>query len=84
MQIARRFTSETTAESRANGTAPYSLLEFASRRSEIRNPDGSLVFEADEVKVPANWSALARDVPGISSTACTATPRKFRRCTRSG
>ncbi len=62
MQITRRFTAETTPESRAAGVSPYSLLEFASRRSEIRNPDGSLVFEADDVKVPAGWSQVAVDI----------------------
>jgi ribonucleoside-diphosphate reductase alpha chain len=30
--------------------------------SEIRNPDGSVVFHADDVEVPASWSQVAADV----------------------
>ena len=54
MLIPRRFTE--------GKQGPYDGMEFASRRSEIRNPDGSLVFEADEVKVPAGWSQVAVDI----------------------
>ena len=41
---------------------PYDAFEFASRRSEIRNPDGKLVFDADDVRVPAGWSQVAVDI----------------------
>ena len=44
MLIPRRFTE--------GKQGPYDGMEFASRRSEIRNPDGSLVFEADLTSVP--------------------------------
>ena len=54
MLIPRRFT--------AGKQSPYDGMEFASRRSEIRNPDGSVVFEADDVKVPAAWSQVAVDI----------------------
>ncbi len=54
MHVSRRYT--------ANLTSPYDAFDFASRRSEIRNPDGSLVFEADDIKVPASWSPVAVDI----------------------
>ena len=54
MQIPRRFTSP--------DASPYDAFDFVPRRSEIRNPDGSLVFEADDVRVPASWSQVAVDI----------------------
>src|SRR4051794_37608002 len=54
MHIPRRFT--------LGLQSPYDAFEFASRRSEIRNPDGTLVFEAEDVKVPAGWSQVAVDI----------------------
>ncbi len=42
--------------------SPYDGLDFVGRRSEIRNPDGSVVFEADNVMVPAGWSQVATDI----------------------
>ena len=41
-------------------------------KSEIRNPDGSMVFSLDEVEVPLNWSQVATDGSGASSL----TPRR--------
>ncbi|MFN7142553.1 MAG: adenosylcobalamin-dependent ribonucleoside-diphosphate reductase, partial [Myxococcota bacterium] len=54
MLIERRFTKGLSN--------PYEAFEFTSRRSEIRNPDGKLVFEADDVKVPSGWSQVAVDI----------------------
>lgn len=41
---------------------PYEKIEFEARRSEIRNPDGSLVFEMEDVMVPKEWSQVATDI----------------------
>ncbi len=54
MQIQRRFTE-------ANGD-PLSSMEFVKRTSEIRNPDGSIVFKMEDVQVPAEWSQVATDI----------------------
>ena len=54
MRVTRRFTLSTSS--------PYAGLEFVSRRSEIRNPDGTTVFEADGVLVPDGWSQVATDI----------------------
>ena len=48
MHIARRFTTE--------GRDPYESIPFRTATSEIRNPDGSVVFAAEGVEVPAAWS----------------------------
>ncbi|MFN3274633.1 MAG: vitamin B12-dependent ribonucleotide reductase [Paracoccus sp. (in: a-proteobacteria)] len=54
MKIERRFT---TAEGGAYGDVP-----FATTTSEIRNPDGSVVFHNADVEVPQGWSQVAGDV----------------------
>ena len=37
-------------------------IEFRLTTSEIRNPDGSVVFRLDNVEVPEAWSQVASDV----------------------
>src|SRR6202047_2147085 len=54
MRIERRYTKD--------GQSPYADIEFRLTTSEIRNPDGSVVFHADDVEVPAAWSQVASDV----------------------
>ena len=54
MKIKRRFTQA--------GQSPYEGIKWESRLSEIRNPDGSIVFQLDGVKVPSSWSSVATDV----------------------
>src|SRR5436305_3781803 len=54
MQIARRFTTA--------GRDPYEPVVFRSATSEIRNPDGSVVFAAEGIEVPAEWSQVACDI----------------------
>ncbi|MGB8278364.1 MAG: vitamin B12-dependent ribonucleotide reductase, partial [Methylovirgula sp.] len=54
MRIERRYTEA--------GRSPYETIEFRTTRSEIRNPDGSLVFALDGIEVPASWSQVAADV----------------------
>ena len=54
MRIERRFTKA--------GQSPYADIAFRLTASEIRNPDGSVVFHADDVEVPSFWSQVAADV----------------------
>jgi ribonucleoside-diphosphate reductase alpha chain len=54
MRIERRYTKD--------GQSPYADIEFRLTASEIRNPDGSVVFRADDVEVPSFWSQVAADV----------------------
>ena len=54
MRIERRYTKE--------GQSPYADIAFRLTASEIRNPDGSVVFHADDVEVPEQWSQVASDV----------------------
>ena len=54
MRIERRYTKA--------GQGPYADIEFRKAKSEIRNPDGSVVFSADNIDVPTAWSQVATDV----------------------
>src|SRR5260370_22458443 len=54
MHIARRFTT--------SGRDPYETVAFRSTSSEIRNPDGSVAFAAEDIEVPAEWSQVACDI----------------------
>src|SRR4026209_182180 len=54
MRIERRYTKE--------GQSPYADIAFRLTMSEIRNPDGSVVFKAENVEVPEFWSQVASDV----------------------
>ncbi|MGC1502942.1 MAG: vitamin B12-dependent ribonucleotide reductase [Sulfitobacter sp.] len=54
MKIERKFTKA--------GTDAYAELDFITTVSEIRNPDGSIVFKLDDVEVPSSWSQVASDV----------------------
>lgn len=44
------------------GESPYSRINFVGRSSEIRNPDGSVVFKLDNIQVPEDWSSVAVDI----------------------
>ncbi|MFO0773656.1 MAG: vitamin B12-dependent ribonucleotide reductase [Nitrospiraceae bacterium] len=54
MRIERRFTKR--------GEGPYAHISFVSRSSEIRNPDGSVVFKVDNIQIPETWTQLAIDI----------------------
>jgi ribonucleoside-diphosphate reductase alpha chain len=54
MEIQRRFTR--------SGESPYAGIGFESRTSEIRNPDGTVIFHQDNVVVPSHWSQIATDI----------------------
>jgi ribonucleoside-diphosphate reductase alpha chain len=54
MRIDRHFTHE--------DKSPYDGIIFRKAVSEIRNPDGSIVFQAKDLEIPENWSQVACDV----------------------
>ena len=54
MKIGRYFTTA--------GNCAYENIEFALTSSEIKNPDGSIVFQLENVEVPRSWSQVASDV----------------------
>ncbi|MBI5313955.1 MAG: hypothetical protein HZB28_12760, partial [Methylocystis sp.] len=54
MKIERRYTKA--------GESPYANIPFRTTKSEIRNPDGSIVFSLDNIDVPNQWSQVAAAV----------------------
>jgi ribonucleoside-diphosphate reductase alpha chain len=54
MRIERRFTKD--------GQSRYAEIEFRKAVSEIKNPDGSIVFRLADIDVPAQFSQVATDV----------------------
>ena len=44
------------------GVSPMDTVQWTRRRSVISEPDGSIVFEMNDVEVPAGWSQLATDI----------------------
>ncbi|MGI9373041.1 MAG: adenosylcobalamin-dependent ribonucleoside-diphosphate reductase, partial [Hyphomicrobiales bacterium] len=54
MRIARHYTEA--------GKGPFDLIEFRKATSEIRNPDGSVVFKLEDIDVPAQFSQVAADI----------------------
>ena len=54
MKITRRFTEA--------GKSPYASIAFRRATSEIKNPDGSIVFRLEGFEVPEHFSQVAADI----------------------
>ncbi|SEP12718.1 ribonucleoside-diphosphate reductase class II [Salinihabitans flavidus] len=76
MKIERKFTKA--------GQDAYADLEFATTASEIRNPDGTIVFRLDEIEVPASWSQVASDVIAQKYFRKAGVPVKSKRVKEKG
>jgi len=76
MRIERHYTQP--------GASPYDLVAFAATRSEIRNPDGSVVFSLEGVEVPAAWSQVAADVLAQKYFRKAGVPAKTKRVEEEG
>ena len=76
MRIERRYTTE--------GQSPYAGIEFHQATSEIRNPDGSVVFRLDDVMVPKSWSQVATDIIAQKYFRKAGVPAKLTRVPEEG
>ncbi len=54
MKLKRLFTSDSND--------PYQGIEFKITSSEIKNPDGKIIFSAPKIEVPAKFSQVASDI----------------------
>ena len=71
MRIERAFTTA--------GRSPYEAIGFRTACSEIRNPDGSVVFRLDDIEVPSAWSQVAVDVLAQKYFRKAGVPRRLAR-----
>jgi ribonucleoside-diphosphate reductase alpha chain len=76
MKIERKFTKA--------GQDAYSDIEFVHTVSEIRNPDGTVVFHLDNVEVPKSWSQVASDVIAQKYFRKAGVPTKTRKVKEKG
>ena len=54
MRFERHFTDEKTG--------PYGGVDFAQRDSELRAVDGSVLFQAENIEAPSDWTQTAVDI----------------------
>ena len=54
MKIRRFYTQK--------GESPYANIKFRTTSSEIRSPDGTVVFNQENIEVPSSWSQVAADI----------------------
>ena len=76
MKIERHFTTE------AQGA--YGSIAFTRTSSEIRQPDGKVVFQNDAVEVPQGWSQVAADVLAQKYFRRAGVPARLRRVKEQG
>lgn len=76
MRIQRRFTEK--------GQSPYKGIEFRTGISEIRNPDGSVVFRLEGIQVPKEWSQVACDILAQKYFRKAGIPKKLKTCKEEG
>ncbi len=70
MRIERVFT--------VDGQSPYNDVEFRKTKSEIRDPDGSIVFSQNDIEVPSAWSQVACDVMAQKYFRKAGVPQRLR------
>ena len=71
MKITRRFTQA--------GQSPYETIKFRRAISEIKNPDGSIVFRLDGLFVPEHWSQVAADILAQKYFRKAGVARRFKK-----
>jgi len=76
MKIERKFTTE--------ATGAYGTMAFATTTSEIRNPDGKVVFRNEAVEVPEGWSQVASDVLAQKYFRKAGVPARLKRVKEKG
>ena len=76
MHIERRFTR--------SGQNPYDRIEFRSSTSEIVNPNGSVVFKLDDIRVPKHWSQVAVDIIAQKYFRKAGVPKALKRVEEEG
>jgi len=69
---------------KSNWSTPFDEIEFDTRTSEIKNPDGSTVFRMDEVIVPSSWSQVSTDIIAQKYFRKAGVPVKLKKISEKG
>ena len=70
MHVKRHFTQA--------DSSPYAGIAFRPAESEIRNPNGTVVFRLEDMQVPEPWSQVACDVIAQKYFRKKGVPSKLR------
>jgi len=76
MKIDRKFTQA--------GRDAYASIAFRQATSEIRNPDGSIIFRLEDFDVPEAWSQVAADVLAQKYFRKAGVPARLRKVRERG
>ncbi|HCC97040.1 MAG TPA: vitamin B12-dependent ribonucleotide reductase, partial [Rhodobacteraceae bacterium] len=76
MKIERNFTKKSADA--------YGGIEFVTTSSEIKNPDGTVVFSLENIEVPATWSQVASDVIAQKYFRKAGVPTELKRVKEAG
>src|SRR3712207_3493877 len=76
MRIERRYTVQ--------GHDAYDGIAFRRTTSEIRNPDGSVVFRLENIEVPEAWSQVAADILAQKYFRKAGVPARLKRVEENG
>jgi ribonucleoside-diphosphate reductase alpha chain len=76
MRIERRYT--------VKEVSPYAKIEFQTAKVEIRNSDGSVVFQLSACELPAAWSQVAANILAKKYFRKTGIPSRLRRVEEDG
>src|SRR5579872_7314708 len=63
---------------------PYAHVTFEPRTSKIVNPDGSTIFEAKDILVPAHWTQVAVDILAQKYFRKAGVPQALKRVPEDG
>jgi ribonucleoside-diphosphate reductase alpha chain len=77
MQFSRLYT-------KADWKTPFDSIKFEKRKSEIKNPDGSVIFKMENVVVPKTWSQVATDIIAQKYFRKAGVPAKLKKVEEKG
>ncbi len=76
MKIARHFT--------VDGKDALDTINFEKRTSEIKNPDGTVIFRMEDIYVPESWSQVATDIIAQKYFRKAGVPRLLKKVKEKG
>ncbi len=69
---------------KADWPTPFENMKFETRKSEIKNPDGSTVFSMENVIIPDSWTQVATDIIAQKYYRKAGVPAKLKKVAEKG